>query len=238
MPTPSLPPRVVLSPLPTLYVYDHCPFCVRVRHLLGLKNIKYNLVFLANDDVTTPTALVGRKVVPIFQPQGTGGPAQPESLDICKHVDNDPRFGAPGLLKSATPRDDIAKWMDELAMPMRRLSRVRFSRAPLPEFVFQEARETYIRNHPLSDPGDYEDNFDRSTEYITQVQERLDELAEMIYSPEHCSPHGLSYDDIVLFPRLRTLTIVKGLVLPKRLREYVEFQAAAAEIPVYDYCAI
>ncbi|PXF39578.1 Glutaredoxin 2 [Gracilariopsis chorda] len=98
--------------------------------------------------------------------------------------------------------------------------------------------KTYIRNHPLSDPGDYEDNFDRSTEYITQVQERLDELAEMIYSPEHCSPHGLSYDDIVLFPRLRTLTIVKGLVLPKRLREYVEFQAAAAEIPVYDYCAI
>ena len=42
------PPRVIPDSLPTLYVYDHCPFCVRVRFALGLKNIKHNLHFLAN----------------------------------------------------------------------------------------------------------------------------------------------------------------------------------------------
>ena len=35
------PERVVLDELPTLYVYDHCPFCVRVRVVFGLKNIKH-----------------------------------------------------------------------------------------------------------------------------------------------------------------------------------------------------
>lgn len=63
------PSRVVpqdLMLIPILYNYDHCPFCVRVRLALGFKNIKHNIVFLANDDVTTPTAMVGRKVAPIM----------------------------------------------------------------------------------------------------------------------------------------------------------------------------
>jgi hypothetical protein len=63
------PPRVVpddTTLIPTLYNYDHCPFCVRVRLALGFKNIKHNLVFLANDDVATPTAMVGKKVSPIM----------------------------------------------------------------------------------------------------------------------------------------------------------------------------
>ena len=51
-------PLVAGSPIPRVYVYDHCPFCVRVRFVLGLKNIKHNVIYLANDDVETPTKLV------------------------------------------------------------------------------------------------------------------------------------------------------------------------------------
>ncbi len=63
------PPRLIPedpSLIPTLYNYDHCPFCVRVRLALGLKNIKHNLVFMANDDVHTPSSLVGKKIAPIM----------------------------------------------------------------------------------------------------------------------------------------------------------------------------
>jgi hypothetical protein len=52
------PALVIGTPIPRVYVYDHCPFCVRVRFILGLKNIKHNVVFLANDDIETPTKLV------------------------------------------------------------------------------------------------------------------------------------------------------------------------------------
>lgn len=58
--------RVIREQLPTLYVYDHCPFCVRVRVALGMKNVKHLVNFLANDDIPTPTALVGKKIAPIF----------------------------------------------------------------------------------------------------------------------------------------------------------------------------
>ena len=63
------PPRLVPedpSLIPTLYNYDHCPFCVRVRLALGFKNVKHNLIFMANDDVHTPKALVGKKIAPIM----------------------------------------------------------------------------------------------------------------------------------------------------------------------------
>jgi glutaredoxin 2 len=52
------PAKVTGAPIPRVYVYDHCPFCVRVRFVLGIKNIKHNVVFLANDDIETPTKLV------------------------------------------------------------------------------------------------------------------------------------------------------------------------------------
>ena len=55
---PRNPALVVGTPVPRLYVYDHCPFCVRVRFIMGLKNIKHNVVFLANDDIETPAKLV------------------------------------------------------------------------------------------------------------------------------------------------------------------------------------
>ena len=63
-------PRVVMDELPTVFVYDHCPFCVRVRLALGLKNIKHTVHFMANDDIPTPTKLVGKKVAPIFVSPG------------------------------------------------------------------------------------------------------------------------------------------------------------------------
>jgi hypothetical protein len=59
-------PRIIREELPVVYVYDHCPFCVRVRLALGIKNIKHTVVFMANDDVNTPTKLVGKKIAPVF----------------------------------------------------------------------------------------------------------------------------------------------------------------------------
>jgi len=60
------PEKIAMEELPTVYVYDHCPFCVRVRLALGIKNIKHKINFMANDDVQTPTSLVGKKIAPIF----------------------------------------------------------------------------------------------------------------------------------------------------------------------------
>ena len=48
-----------------LYIYDHCPYCLKARMIFGLKNIPVELHVLLNDDAETPTRMVGQKQVPI-----------------------------------------------------------------------------------------------------------------------------------------------------------------------------
>ena len=50
-----------------LYIYDHCPFCVRARMIFGLRDVEVEEVVLANDDEATPIGMIGSKQVPILQ---------------------------------------------------------------------------------------------------------------------------------------------------------------------------
>ena len=92
--------------VPTLHVYDHCPFCVRARMIFGLKKVPFKLNFLMNDDVVTPTKMTGKKVLPILEMEGQ---AMSESLDIVSKID---AIGGPVLAKAAD-RKDIDQWLTD-----------------------------------------------------------------------------------------------------------------------------
>src|SRR5471030_504503 len=72
-----------------LYVYEHCPFCVKARMIFGLKNIPVEIKVLLNDDEKTPISMVGKKMVPILQKQD--GSFMPESMDIVNFIDKSDR---------------------------------------------------------------------------------------------------------------------------------------------------
>lgn len=243
--------KIILSPLPNLYVYDHCPFCVRVRLAFGLKNIKHNLIFLANDDIPTPTALVGKKIAPIFQsiPDNL---AMPESLDIIAKVDSDPAYGQIGIFKPMSGRADIKNWQNAYADANRLLQRPRYMRTVLPEFMQQDAKDAFVKNHPVPPFGkdewkaltkaeqwaQFEKAYVGSGELIEDVNEGLIELDKMIYSKDYCTEGGLSLDDIDLWSRLRSLTLVKGVVWPAKLRAYMDHFSVAGDVPLYDMLAL
>jgi len=50
-----------------LYIYDHCPFCVRARMIFGLRGVEVENIILANDDENTPIGMIGAKQVPILE---------------------------------------------------------------------------------------------------------------------------------------------------------------------------
>ena len=155
-----------------VYVYDHCPFCVRVRLALGLKNIKYDCVFMANDDISTPTALVGKKVRRMRRHLDPGSlhhalppPSPPaqiapilempaedmvmgESLDICAYFDESDRFG-PSILLPATGRKDLKAWQKGLQTTLRCLTRPRYMQTCLPEFMMRDGKDAFVKNHPI-----------------------------------------------------------------------------------------
>jgi len=254
-------PRIIRDELPVVYVYDHCPFCVRVRLALGVKNVKHNVNFLANDDIPTPTNLIGKKIAPIFAiPEDDF--IMGESLDIIEKVDSDERFGATGQILPATGRKDIKAWQKSVQTLLRTLQRPRYvATGLLPEFQQIDGRHAFIKNHQLppyekpewkGDGTDENPGMDMDeklklyaeamsmdpTALIEDLNAKLVELDDLIFSEHHCSEVGLSMDDIDLWARLRSITIVKGVQWPTKLRAYMDNLSALGDVPLYDEMAL
>lgn len=254
-------PRIIRDELPVVFVYDHCPFCVRVRLALGVKNVKHNVHFLANDDIPTPTKLIGKKIAPIFSiPEDDF--IMGESLDIIEKVDSDERFGATGQILPATGRKDIKAWQKSVQTLLRTLQRPRYvATGLLPEFQQIDGRHAFIKNHqlpPYEKPEWKGDGTDENpgmemdeklklyaeamsmdpTPLIEDLNAKLVELDDLIFSEHHCSEVGLSMDDIDLWARLRSITIVKGVQWPTKLRLYMDNLSALGDVPLYDEMAL
>lgn len=70
----------LVMPTMRLFIYDHCPYCVRARMAFGMKNIPVDVSVLSNDDETTPISMIGIKACPILQkPDGS---FMAESMDM------------------------------------------------------------------------------------------------------------------------------------------------------------
>jgi len=253
--------RIIRDDLPVCYVYDHCPFCVRVRLALGIKNVKYNCMFLPNDDIPIPTKLIGKKIAPIFSiPEDDLTMA--ESLDIIEKVDSDERFGPTGQLLPATARKDLKVWQKSVQTLLRTLQRPRYvATGLLPEFQQLDGRHGFIRKHQLPPYEKPEWNGDGTDEnpgipmeeklalyaeamakdpapLVEDLNAKLIELDDMVFSEHYCSEGGLSMDDIDLWSRLRSITIVKGVQWPNKLRAYMDILSALGDVPLYDEMAL
>ncbi|CAE7885679.1 grxB, partial [Symbiodinium necroappetens] len=213
--------------VPTLYVYDHCPYCVRARMIFGLKKTPFKLDFLMNDDVVTPTKMIGKKVLPIME---IDGEAMGESLDIVAKVD---ALDDSPLLAKAAGREDIAKWLSDNKDLLRKITRPRDAMALYPEFSTKAARATWVKNHQLSGMT-FEEALATSEPLMEEFNSKLPELSEMLHSSSSVNEGGYSYDDITLFPTLRRLTLVKGIHWPEKLRQYTEHMAEVCDVPLLD----
>ena len=205
-----------------LYVYDHCPFCVRARMIFGLRGVSVEVVPLLNDDETTPIQMIGVKQVPILQK--SDGSFMGESLDIVRYIDE---YAGKGRLKE-TIRPEIQAWLDKVTKYANKLVQPRDVLAGLPEFATQQAVDYFTRNKEKI-IGSFAENMQQTPSYLVQLERDFAELEPLVTSPRALSG-ALSMEDIVLFPILRNLTIVQGLKMPPRVAEYVEMMSEMSNV--------
>lgn len=250
-------PRIIRDDLPIVHVYDHCPFCVRVRFALGVKNIKHTVNFLANDDIKAPTKLIGKKIAPIFEiPEDNL--IMGESLDIIAKVDSDERFGTTQTLKPASSRTDLKEWQKSVQTLLRTLQRPRYvATGLLPEFQQIDGRHAFIKNHQLPPYEKKEWKADDSEltmddklkiyaeamasdpiPLVEDLNAKLVELDDKIYCEDYCTEGGLSMDDVDMWSRLRSITIIKDVIWPDKLRAYMDNLSVLSDVPLYDAMAI
>ncbi len=208
-----------------LYLYDHCPFCVRARMIFGLRAVPVENIYLLNDDEDTPISLIGVKQVPILEkPDGT---VMGESLDIVRFVDE----YAGGDRLDEQVRPTVQTWLSKVGQYGNKLVQPRDVLLGLPEFATQEAVDYFVRKKEAA-IGDFQNHLANTPEYLAYLHDDLAELVPLLLS-EHALNEQVGMEDILLFPLLRNLTMVRGLVLPQAVGRYVENMSKQSGVPLY-----
>ena len=213
-----------------LYIYDHCPYCLKARMIFGLKNIPVELHVLLNDDAETPTRMVGQKQVPILQKDDSR--YMPESMDIVHYVDK--LDGKPLLTGKRSPA--IEEWLRKVNGYANKLLLPRFAKSVFDEFSTPAARKYFVDKKEAS-AGNFADLLAHSDGLIKNISDDLRALDKLIVKPNAVNGE-LSEDDIQLFPLLRNLTLVAGINWPSRVADYRDNMAKQTQINLLSSMAI
>lgn len=213
-----------------LYIYDHCPYCLKARMIFGLKNIPVELHVLLNDDAETPTRMVGQKQVPILQKDDSR--YMPESMDIVHYVDK--LDGKPLLTGKRSPA--IEEWLRKVNGYANKLLLPRFAKSAFDEFSTPAARKYFVDKKEAS-AGNFADLLAHSDGLIKNISDDLRALDKLIVKPNAVNGE-LSEDDIQLFPLLRNLTLVAGINWPSRVADYRDNMAKQTQLNLLSSMAI
>jgi len=209
-----------------LYIYDHCPYCVKARMIFGFKNQAVELKTFLNDDETTPIAMIGVKMVPILEYEA--GKFMPESMDIVDFID---KKYSPSLVK---PSEDskLLNWINQNHSLNYKLAMPRWVQAPLEEFQSSSAKN-YFEKKKTAYIGSFTENLKESPALISQMEKELKNLESSLDSNSSFYQEKLSFNDFHLFPFLRSLSVVKGLSFPPKTKKYMENLSKLSQIPLH-----
>ncbi|WP_406641234.1 glutaredoxin 2 [Pectobacterium brasiliense] len=200
-----------------LFIYEHCPFCVRARMIFGLKDLPVEQSVIMEGDVDTPTRMVGRKVVPILQKED--GSFMPESMDIVHYVDSKQ---AP--LIADKPVDAEIEACEVRFQRVFNLAIPRFNESRFQRAFHARARHAYILREEKAF-GDLDALLAKTPELIAEVEQKLEAL-----EPRLANVSTISTTDFILFPILLSLTIVKGVQFGPNVHAYLERVSTASKV--------
>jgi glutaredoxin 2 len=179
----------------------------------ALKRMHLQETVVLEDDSETMTSLVGKRAVPILITDD--GQPMLESMDMVRYID---RLGDAVLVGAERP--EIAAWAERVPPKTALLTWPRYPLLGLPEFATIAALDHYnLRKRKAI--GDFVELRANTRRYIDDLLPDLEELDRLIESPRAVSG-ALSTDDIRVLPLLRSMATVKGLPLPRKVREYFE----------------
>ena len=181
---------------------------------------------------------MGKKMCPVLT--GTGVPliegnlGMGESLEICS-------YGAAvgtRMVAPATGRSDISKWLENAGPTRKALERVRLIRMPIPDFGdpkdIEYAKWTHTRQG-----FDYRQAEDDTEKLLADMSVHFDALELLLRGADKDSgmptlnAWGLSIDDALVIPILRSLTCVKQLEMPNLIKKYVEVGCVKAGVSLF-----
>ncbi|MBK2357282.1 glutaredoxin 2 [Francisella hispaniensis] len=212
-----------------IYLYHHCPYCIKVRLVADLSNLNYQMIILANDDEKAHIDRIGSKQVPFLEKDD--GTFIKESDEICKFIAKTQNFE----IAESTIDDFVKDRIDDLEPHFRRIVYPRIPHHPRNEcdFPTQSAKEYFI-NKKSQYIGDF-DALLRNPPYdsIRAINQILAKIDPFIKTP-FINGEKFSWDDINIFPIFFILTMARDLLeIPTNITNYIKNIEAKTNIELY-----
>ena len=193
----------------------------------ALRDVATELVYLPNDDEDTPIRLIGAKQLPILQKED--GSHMGESLDIVRYF-----YRQDSSALDEAVRPEIQAWVEAFGDWGYRLIMPRDVQLGLPEFAAESSVAYFKGKKEAWLEASFEQLLQETPRYLAQAQEALHALNGLIApNADYVNGAHLSMEDILVFPLLRNLSMVKGVAYPDNVAHYVRAMSQAAKIPLF-----
>ncbi|WP_170326641.1 glutaredoxin 2 [Ruegeria arenilitoris] len=218
-----------------LFAFDSCPFCTRVRTLIGLKDIACDMEFVVAGQLPQDIAAqIDRFTVPILEINDhaeMNSTVMQESGAIIRFLDG---LAEPKLSSSVAPSTEVQSWLDTHRKTINALSYPRMPALKLPELGSREAMNYFLSSRPQSLGMSMKDALKGTDELVAQLEPALFELADLAEVEAFLDKkRPISFDDLALFSEIRNLSMVKELCLPKHLTNFGRKISQASDVPFY-----
>ena len=191
--------------------YVHCPFCVRVRMVLGALGLSYNSEVLPYHNEERPMGLTGKKMLPIMEINGS---YLNESLEIIEKLDAENDLNSRAVIESYRSEiepvlNKLGKDVHSLAMPYWMLT---------PEFD-QESRR-YFQNKKEAKRGPFKDLVARSEEISQSLESSLEEYSKIF--EKDLAKNKIDLKDILVAAHLWGMYIVPEFQFSSEIHSYLQ----------------
>ena len=211
-----------------LYIYDHCPFCIRAVMVASYKQVPFERVILLNDDEATCDQLIGQKMLPVLELRGEKPFS--ESQDICEKLD---QIGSSArkLLPATDLHKQVSDVMSGYSQSTWGLNFPRVTHIGLPEFKTEAAQAYFQGKKEQLIKESFATALSKTAQYKAEVEKMLSELPTLTL-PEQRDGF-MSWDDVYIFPFLRSLTLTKDLEFPEQVRSYLNAISDLTGVDLY-----
>merc|ERR1719285_243886 len=194
-----------------LHSFDHCTDSIMVELALAFLGIPYQREVYRFSD-TSALKPLGKKL-PVLELMGS---KTKDALTIIDMLDANTTHRS---IPPFTKRADLDEWLEDTSSIRRNLRYPRLTNMPVKDWT--DTKD--VRYAKKKWKGLYRKNT-QTDELITQMNEKLEHFSDKIlYSKYSLNEFGFGMDDITTLPHLRTLTCVKGIKWPKKVRSYLQY---------------
>ena len=196
-----------------LYHFVHCPYCIRVRLVLGYLKIQYESHVVRYDDVKCRLDLSGQTKLPfVIWPDFS---VQPESLEIIERADSLDVLGV-RKLKSSADFINFEKFIDFLGSHIHPLCWPYWVYTP----EFDEKSRIYTIEKKQKFPGWFNEMFKRRFELMKELSPYLKKIETELRPFYESSTLGLK--DVMLAAHLWGLYTVPEFQFSEKIHSYLQ----------------